>query len=327
MVCRSTLKIRITPYWLVLALLLAGVVSSVRADIPVSLAPPMVQPSADRAYPSDAPDTAVALPLPFEARPPALALPRWEFLPAEPLLWQPPLASLRQPRMFVIADSLDNASTSETINTAIGATVGLFRFRPCRWPHVEFEVDFFGVHFSRWSERHLAIAGDYRFGFPVTFRSGPWQGKVGYEHTSTHLGDDFIEISGQRKVQYVRDELVLGLAYRWWNQLRVYGELGIAVYLGSVYERSPERFNWGIEWSRQEPTGWKGQPFAAFDMDLRPEQNYDPNMSLQLGWQWIPVNQRTSGRLALQLYDGRSPYGQFITAREQWYGIGVFIDF
>jgi hypothetical protein len=141
------------------------------------------------------------------------------------------------------------------------------------------------------------------------------------------VGDDLIERTGQRKVQYVRDEFVLGLGYRWANQVRLYGEFGCAVYLGTPYAKGPERFAWGLEWSRQEPTGWRGQPFAAFDMDLRPEQDYEPNLSLQLGWQWIPENQRASARLVLQFYDGLSPYGQFIRIDERWVGVGLFVDF
>lgn len=319
-----------------MALCSLGAPKQAMGQLPPDFAPPQVNlpVTIDRLPRTDVLDDVGMdiVPSPIQVAPTCAAsslcfLPRCEFLPLCPLLWQPPLASLRQPRMFVLSDSLDNDSTRSTIDTAIGGTVGLFRVRPYRTPGLEFEVDFFGVHFSRWSERHLAVAGDYRFGFPVTFRYGPWQGKLGYEHTSTHLGDDFIKTSGQYKVQYVRDEVVMGLAYRWWNQLRLYGEFGYAAYLGSPYERGPERFSWGVEWSRQEPTGWRGQPFVAFDMDLRPELNYDPNMSLQIGWQWIPDNQRISARLALELYDGQSPYGQFLLSKEHFYGIGLFIDF
>jgi hypothetical protein len=305
-----------------------------RADLPATLAAPQVP----------APSTASS---PFAAQSPRIGeaamawddgwnvddrgpcanLPKWEFLPIAPLLWQPPYAGLRQPRMFVIPNDLSNQFTKDTIDTAIGATVGLFRYRPAWSGGTEFELDFFGVHQSRWSERHLSVAADYRYGFPITFRNGPWQGKIGYEHTSTHLGDDFIKTFNRFKVPYVRDEIVLGLAYRWWNTLRLYGELGLAPYMSSPNEKGPERFAWGVEWSRQEPTGWKGQPFAAFDMDLRPEQDYRPNLSLQVGWQWIPENQRVSGRLALQYYNGYSPYGQFLFDSERWYGLGLFVDF
>jgi hypothetical protein len=257
---------------------------------------------------------------------PPAALPRCEMLPLH-LLWQPPLAGLRQPRMYVMPTSLDNDFTQQTIDTAIGGTIGLFRYRPTCWPESEFQLDFFGAHFSRWSERHLAVAGDYRYGFPVTFASGPWQAKLGYEHTSTHLGDDFIKSTGRFKVQYVRDDLVFGLAYRWWEQFRVYGEIGMAAYLGTPYSNGRERFAWGLEWSRQHPTGWKGQPFAAFNMDLRPEQDYSVNVSFQAGWQWIPEHQRVSARLALELYHGKSPYGQFLQDKERWVGLGFFLDF
>lgn len=252
--------------------------------------------------------------------------PRFDLLPWQ-LLWQPPLANQRAPRMYAKATSLDNEFTQKNVDTALGGELGLVRYHPASWPEAEFQLDFFGVHFSRWANFHEAMAGDYRYGFPLTFRSGPWQAKFGYEHTSTHLGDDFIWIHNRFKVRYVRDELVLGLSYRWWNELRLYGEFGYALSIASPVMEGRERFDWGVEWSLQEPTGWKGQPFAAFDMDLRPEQQWQPNMTLQLGWQWIPNDRHGSFRLALELYDGFSPYGQFLTVRERWVGVGVFVDF
>jgi hypothetical protein len=230
--------------------------------------------------------------------------------------------------MFVQFNSLDNGYTRQNTDTAIGGEFGLFRFKSLAFPDTQYQIDFMGVHFSRWSERAWAVGGDYRYGFPVTFKSGPWEGKIGYEHTSTHVGDDFIKTHGRYKERYVRDEIVAGLSYRWWNQLRLYGEAAVAMWMASPVEKGSERYDWGFEWSRQEPTGWKGQPFAAFDMDLRPEQDFNPNICLQVGWQWIPCDQRTTSvRLAFEWYDGYAPYGQFFLMKDRWVGVGVFLDF
>lgn len=250
--------------------------------------------------------------------------PGWSFLPSR-LLWQPPLASPRAPRMFVKSSSLKNGNTMETIDTAIGGEMGLFRYVP-EGSDTLWQIDLMAGNFSRWSQRHLAVATDYRFGFPITFRSGPWQGKFGYEHTSTHLGDDFIERTLRFRKNYIRDELVTGLSYRWWNALRLYGEAAYAAYIGALVERGGERFAWGVEYSKQQPTGWAGQPFGAFDMDLRPEQNWHANNDLQLGWQWIPPDQRMSLRFVGEYYNGNSPFGQFMLQREHWISWGFFLD-
>ena len=54
-------------------------------------------------------------------------------------------------------------------------------------------------------------------------------------------------------------------------------------------------------------------------------QNYTPNNSFQVGWQW--VNHGRSVRLAIQLYEGKSMFGQFYTKNESWIGFGGYYNF
>jgi hypothetical protein len=283
-------------------------------------------------YPPDvAPPPLGSEPLPTVEPVPGAAdavepLPTCEFLVLH-RLWQVPLASRRAPRMFVVGTTLDEDYTTGTIDTAIGGIVGLVRYNPPGNPDAPFQLDAFAVHFSRWSDRAYAVVSDYRYGLPLTWASGGWQAKVGYEHTSTHLGDDYVKTFQRYKERYVRDEIVLGLAYRWWNQLRLYGEFAYAFNISCVNEQGPERYEWGLEWSKQGPTGRRGQPFAALDMDLRPEQDFQPNTNLQIGWQWIPPHQVYSLRLAAEFYHGYAPYGQLFSTREKWAGLGFFFDF
>jgi hypothetical protein len=229
--------------------------------------------------------------------------------------------------MFVIPNDLNNEHTHKTIDTAIGGDIGLLRVSPDCDPCHGVQQDFFAVVLSRFADNRTATAMDYRFGFPLTFACGNWSGKIGYEHTSTHLGDDFIKETGQAKQGLIRDEIVLGCAYRFWNQVRVYGVLGYALSMSSPVGDKPQRYDWGIEWSQQRNTGFLGQPFAAFDMELRQEQDFQPNLSTQVGWQWRCDGNVPSLRLALEYYDGKSPYGQFFRDREHWLGFGIFVDY
>ena len=59
-------------------------------------------------------------------------------------------------------------------------------------------------------------------------------------------------------------------------------------------------------------------------MDLRSYQGYRLNNTLQVGWQW--VGHGRSVRLALEVYDGKSPYGQFYKDNEHWTGIAGYYD-
>src|SRR5262249_11726895 len=83
------------------------------------------------------------------------------------LLWTPPLAATPEPRTQGLITSLDNATTQQTVDPAIGLTAGLLRFTP---PDSDFAVQFdaFAVVFSRFSRWNDLVATDFRVGLPVT---------------------------------------------------------------------------------------------------------------------------------------------------------------
>jgi hypothetical protein len=91
-----------------------------------------------------------------------------------------------------------------------GATVGLFRLTPAESPWAV-QLDFFGLVGSRFSQYDYLVTSDYRAGLPITWACGPWHGKIGYEHTSTHQGDDVMVLTGRQPIPSVKDELVVGL--------------------------------------------------------------------------------------------------------------------
>jgi hypothetical protein len=246
----------------------------------------------------------------------------WQRLPIE-LLFEPPLANQRAPRMAAKFTNLNNEST---IETAIGGQFGIYRLAPIDRIHEGIQIDGMAAVFTRFNERRLLVTSDFRAGVPLTYAKGPWQARLAYEHTSTHLGDEFIAVSDRAQVPHVRDEIVLGLARRFFDQLRLYGEVGLSFITSDVIGDNIDRYDWGIEWSRQCTTNWKGRPFAAFDMDLRSDQDYTPNLTVQLGWQWKEMAHRRSGRIALEFYDGKSPYGQFFLDDEDWIGLGFYFD-
>lgn len=246
----------------------------------------------------------------------------WTFLP-NGLLWEPPMANQREPRMF---GKFTNLNDESTIETAIGAEFGLFRWLPIDRRHEGFQIDGMAAVFTRFNQRRLLVTSDFRVGLPVTYAKGPWSFKVSYEHTSTHLGDEFIEVFGRMQEPHVRDEIVVGLARRFWNQVRLYGQAGYSFITSDIVGEDRDRFDCGVEWSKQEDTTWLGRPFAAFDMDLRSDQDYHTNVTVQVGWQWKEMAHRRSGRMALEYYDGKSPYGQFFTDNEQWFGASFLFD-
>lgn len=239
------------------------------------------------------------------------------------LLWEPPMANQREPRMY---GKLDNANEESTIDTAIGGEFGVARFGPADRLHEGIQLDVFAAVFTRFNEQRLLKTADYRVGIPLTYAKGPWEAKVAYEHTSTHLGDEYIEATGRRQVPHVRDEIVFGLARRFWNQVRFYGQYGYSFSTSNAIQGMRDRYDVGVEWSKQRNTGWKGQPFAAADFDIRSDQDYQVNTTLQIGWQWLDCVTRHSARLAMEVYTGRNPYGQFYQEYDDWIGVGAYYD-
>ncbi len=246
------------------------------------------------------------------------------------LLWEPPLAVKKDPRMQLLSSNLANYKGNSSLDTSIGMTMGLMR---ADYEGADFsaQVDIFGLVLTRLSPDDLLLA-DYRFGLPVTFRWNWWQAKVAYEHTSAHLGDELIRQTGRVTQSFAKDELVLGVGRFLFDNLRVYGHVGYAFTFqvpgleGTTREKT--RYDVGAEWFLRQPTGWQGTPFAAANVEYRGDQNFHPNYTIQAGWLWRNPTQRLGNvRVFVERYDGRSPFGQNIALREQFTSVGFGFDY
>jgi hypothetical protein len=256
------------------------------------------------------------------------------------LLWQPPLASPIEPRFQALPTTLDNYTNKWTLDTSIGNTVGLFRVEPAGHD-AAYQLDLFAVVLTRLTPSDL-VAADYRFGIPVTARWGPWHAKLGYEHTSGHLGDEVIHaqlVPPTQITAYSKDEVVLGLGRWLTDRLRLYGVIGYAARqqlpdpnppFVLAQSRSKWRFSTGFEWFYNSgPTGWGGTPFVAANLDSRGEESFNPNVTAQFGWLWRnPFQRLASFRIFGEYYNGRPVYGQFYDrGREHFFAVGFAGDY
>ena len=251
-------------------------------------------------------------------------------------LWRVPMANQREPRCSA---KLSSENNQPLIDTAIGAVFGLARVGPADNPREGIELGAFACVFTRFLGEGHPIAGDdrealpltaidYRAGLPLMIAKGDWQMKIGYEHTSCHLGDEYmlldynygLHAGSDVTIRAVRDEAVLGVARFFGEAVRLYGQFGYSFSPSdSLVGKTPIRYDWGLEYSPPAPP--RGGPFAAFDMDLRAEQDFFRNITFQTGWQWkTNENRRSSARIGVEYYDGRSPYGQFYLERESSWG-------
>jgi hypothetical protein len=239
------------------------------------------------------------------------------------LLWKIPLAAPREPRFY---GKFFNIGRESFIDTAIGGEFGLGRVAPRDSDDEGIQLDGFGAVFTRFNGRRFLTAADYRAGIPLTYKKGPWSTKISYEHTSTHIGDEFSQNTGRRQVPLVLDETVLGVSRYFFEQtLRFYGQYGYAFNTSKETNANRRsRFDLGVSYSQYADTGPGGRPYLAYDMDLREYQNYHVNSTFQAGWQW--VHHGRSARIGVEVYDGRSQYGQFFLNREHYVAFAGYYD-
>ncbi len=187
-----------------------------------------------------------------------------------------------------------------------------------------------GAHLRLDYERDMdMLATDYRVGVPLTYGTKRFQYKLAYYHVSSHLGDEYIlrkDPNPKRdRINYVRDSIVLGIAYRPHRDIRLYGETACAFYRGD--KTDPWEFQFGIEYSPNYPSnGIYGAPFFAINAHLLQELDFGGNLTVQLGWQWRGPSNHLF-RMGVQYLCGASDQYEFNEYYESKIGMGIWFDF
>ena len=259
----------------------------------------------------------------------------WDFqiLP-NGLIYHPYLAGDREPRIALVMGH--QTDFGAVWNAALGARMALWRYgTEQEWMPNGWEMDIEGAVFPRldpFAESSPLIAADFRFGLPLTYGDGPWQYKIGYYHLSSHLGDEWMLLHPQtqsQRINYVRDEVLMGISYYWLEDFRFYGEMGIAAADGGASSggAKPLEFQFGAEYSPKHCNDWRGAPFAAVNTHLRQEVHFQGDFIVQAGWQWRGARSGHTFRLGVEYFTGRSDQGEFNNLYEERVGFGVWYDF
>lgn len=253
----------------------------------------------------------------------------WQVVP-DGLIYRSYLAGPREARLAVIP-TYDISQSRWIIDGTLGGRVALLRYGT-EDPLLPrgFEIDVETAAFPRidtsTSSWDLETV-DFRWGVPLTYGVGPWEFKLAYYHLSAHLGDEYIinHIDDFTRINYVRDAVVLGVAYRIREAIRLYGEAGYAFHTDGGAE--PWEFQVGAEYSQMEPTGLRGSPFFAVNGWLRQEVNYGGSLTAQAGWQWRGYGSGHLLRVGAQYFLGRSVAFEFFRNYEKLIGLGVWYDY
>jgi uncharacterized protein DUF1207 len=261
----------------------------------------------------------------FESPPPVVDQWSWQVLP-DGLMYPAYLAAGRESRFA--SQWMHEGSGGSFWDVALGGRVGMLRYGnrdpllPEGW-----QIDIEGAAFPRLtldSQRDL-VAVDFRFGVPITARFGKFETKLAYYHLSSHLGDEYLEknLSAVR-INYVRDVIVLGLAVRPHDDLRLYAEAGWAGFVSGGSE--PWEFQFGVDYSPIRPTSIRGAPFFAVNGRIRQELDFGGNMTVQTGWQWRGETGQLF-RFGFHYLNGKTDVYQFFREHEEQFAIGIWYDY
>jgi len=243
------------------------------------------------------------------------------------LLYSSYLAGPRESRMGTAW--LANSDDSDPWDTTLGGRVGILRWGTDDplWPE-GWQLDIEGAAFPRLNldqSADLDVA-DFRFGVPLTWRSGPWQAKTAFYHLSSHVGDEFLERNPTfERINFSRNAIVLGLGYFVTPKLRLYAEADYGFDTDGGAD--PWWFQFGFDYAPSHPTGLRGAPFLAANAFLREEVDFGGTFTAMAGWAWRADRSGHLCRVGLQVSSGHTTQLEFHEESEQLVGLGIWYDF
>ncbi|MBN4080390.1 DUF1207 domain-containing protein [Beggiatoa alba] len=174
------------------------------------------------------------------------------------------------------------------------------------------------------SEDNIGWEGIYSLYLAVRFNEA-FAVRVGRRHFSSHVGDEYAERTGRKRINYTREEMRAGINWAVTPQLLVYFDSGYATTLRNKSKQKPWRHQLGIQLDKprvfyNSGLGW----YAAVDVSAYQENDFSTNTSLQLGL-LVPREQR-NWRFFLEYYNGRMQVGEFFEHNESYYALGLSID-
>jgi hypothetical protein len=250
----------------------------------------------------------------------------WQWLPTG-LVYRSYLAGVHEPRMALV--TVYEGGDRTLWDATLGGRVGIWRYGDCDplWPQ-GYQMDFYGAAIARLDVEHRQDldSTDYVFGVPLTYGVDNWQFKFGYAHLSSHIGDELaLREPGTlaERVNYVRDDIVLGASWYPYPAWRQYAEVGWAFHRGGGAE--PWEAQFGTELALPGPTGPAGSPFFAINGRMREEHDFGGDVAIQVGWLRRGVFGQTL-RFGVHYYNGKSSQFQFFDNSEEQIGIGIWYD-
>ena len=249
----------------------------------------------------------------------------YRFLP-DHLDYRHYIADPKRPRIG--ASVLKGDEGEVNYDTAIGGAFALLDLPSGPPPFERLQVAGFAGVFSRfdYNEHYDEIGSDYRAGLSISAVHDPWAVRLQYFHESDHLGDEYILREGitDREV-YLREEIGIGVSYFPFADVRLYAEGAYSIFTGTIND--PWRFQAGIEWEGgpRLPLGFR--LYAAGDMQIHQDLDWNPDWTAQAGVVKWDDGRYRSLRLFAEGHLGHDPLGQFFLENFDYGSIGFAFEF
>lgn len=267
---------------------------------------------------------------------PEVAVRRW--FPAG-VLYEPYLAEIRHPGFGVtvlgVADGGAEDSGDQRFGLKLGGRFGLLRLHPRgsdRLWQLSMEAGFYGHFDMDYSLDNLGWDGLY--GAVLTTARADRRGpavKLAVNHISSHVGDEYAERTGRRRIGYTREEAALGVSWRTSARWRTYAEAAWGYVLrakGPDGEeiQEPGRVEAGFSYEAPGVLGRTGRwgAYLAADVNAWEERDWEPSVSVETGV-LVPSGDRR-WRAGLAYYDGQIPLGEFFQVDESYLLLGLWLD-
>jgi len=167
------------------------------------------------------------------------------------------------------------------------------------------------------------IGWDGRYGLVATTAiSDQWAFKFGVLHDSAHMGDEYMERTGRKRIGYTRHELAAAASWFPHTGVRTYVEAAWGYELSNDQLQKPGRIQLGLEYESapKDRISWYG----AADLSAMEERDWRVDHSLQAGLA-VHKDDRT-WRFGIEWYRGRPPLGEFFQYTEEYVSLGLWVD-
>jgi hypothetical protein len=232
---------------------------------------------------------------------------------------------------FTIADPAD-AARDVVAAVAIGAIFPLLELSSSERGGVIMYAD--ARVFSRFRieyESRDDMGQDWFVGGGFEWRRAAWTGRAAIMHRSSHLGDEFVEMTGAERIEFGSEQLDVTAAYDLEGIARLYG--GGSWIFRSYLGWEPQLVALGVRDRGVLQAGadriwwpWAGRPvaiYAGLDVQAAERTDWDAGVAAAAG---IGVHARRSFRLMARFYDGPSTMGEFFLTPERYFALELVAE-